>query len=211
MALLQGGRTLDWAFVESEIFGTGDANMLPPRANFAKLEPKAYGDMKAFALPTKLQGLSGIEKGRWYFKCGRTTGLTAGICNGTEAYIVATEDRYLLDAGGTMNKIAGPGYLNELVIINAKGGKTSQLSQEPFCQHGDSGSLIVDAAGDVAGLLWGEVTGCCGPVMNTSTRERAGGQYANAGLVTDIRDVVKALEAGRANDNDPGSGKLSVL
>lgn len=187
-SLTPNGGTLDWAFVESPTFGKGRANNLPTEDRFADLEPNVYGDMNALVLPTKLQGLSGIQKGRWYFKCGR--GLTAGICNGTEAYIVATEDR----------------YSKELVIINAKGGKKSQFYQEPFCQNGDCGSLLVDAAGNAAGLLWGEVIGCCGPVINTSTRETAGGRYANAGLVTGIQDVVKAI-----GDNDPRSGKLSIL
>ena len=34
-----------------------------------------------------IAGIGNIEKGQWYFKVGRTTNFTAGICSGVEAYV----------------------------------------------------------------------------------------------------------------------------
>lgn len=202
-------RTLDWAFVETHTLGS--MNQLPTSDNFIGRKPKDYTDEpNSLALPDKLRGISKIQKGHWYFKIGRTTGITTGVSNGTEAYVMLDVRRHMLDGGGMMKMMAKPGYSEELVIINAKHGLTSQLYQDTFCRSGDSGAIIVDIDGQVAGLLWGEVTGACGPITNERTRERAGGQYVSAGLVTDITDVVRSIEV-RTRMGGAAPSQLSVL
>lgn len=63
----------------------------------------------------------------------------------------------------------------------------SQKTQEQFCSQGDSGSLIIDREGSVAGILWGEMRGWCGP-------EHRIYPYIGAGLVTDINDVMAGMK-----------------
>ena len=205
-------RTLDWAFVETQSSGGGDGNKLPPQSIFDTLEltPRNYRVNRVLVLPDRLQGFSRLQKGQWYFKIGRTTRLTAGICNGTEAYVNIDQPHHLLDSSGMIVERRERGDSEELIIINAKLGLTSAVSQSTFNDSGDSGSLLIDADGDVAGLLWGKVTGVCGPIIDERTRERAGCQYVNAGLVTDIRDVVQSIGL-KTRSSGGAPGVLNVL
>ena len=211
--LTEKNRTLDCAFVESATFGSGDANQLPPKRYFTQygraITPRDYGIADCFVLSRSLRGFSGIKRGEWYFKVGRTTGLTAGVSNGTEAYVMCNEPRYRLATNGTRVKTEHPGYSEELVIINAALGKAPITCQDAFCDSGDEGALIIDSAGNVAGLMWGETTSACGPIINVRGPTRVGGHYVGAGLVTDIRDVVNSIEARTTTGANPS--RLSVL
>ena len=215
-------RLLDWAFVEipehiQQRIDPRHGNLLP-QANdpgFHKNGPLAYECLEQYVAEPDmpLQGFSKVEKGEWYFKIGRTTGITTGVCNGTQSTFRLNSEApvYVLhDRGGMVDKLVtlDQQTIRELVIVNAKHGLRSANIQETFCKPGDSGSLLVDRKGYVAGLLYGALTGLCGP------HDRD--QYANAGLVTDIRDVLASISArttGRFNNGQPNGppGELFVI
>ena len=201
-------RTLDYAFVESPSFHVGKGNNLSEIS--AGLDPRDHGVHRPLNLSDRIQGFSQLQTGGWYFKVGRTTGVTAGVCNGIEAYVKIEQVHHLLDASGMIIERRDAGYAEELVIINAKPGLTSSYFQSTFNDKGDSGSLIIDRNGNIAGLLWGEITGGCGPIVDERERITAGGQYVNAGLVTDIQDVIESI--GQRTRSAVGvPGKLNVL
>lgn len=95
--LVSSGRTvdetriLDWAFVEVAsgspqvdqlLFGHNILPEIPGSLKPAKYVPGT--DYSGAGLP--VPGFGEIEPGEWYFKCGRTTSITTGLCNGTDAY-----------------------------------------------------------------------------------------------------------------------------
>lgn len=216
-ALTTDLKTLDYAFVEGPVGNT----RLPPRSMFhaAKAFPKKLGvnSVLAFAEGSSYHGYSSIRPGQWYFKVGRTTGLTGGLCNGVETWIKPAHQHTLWDAkGGVVQVRRGAkrlhydeemgrlkhgkdgkpletegndsfNYTSEWVIVNGSIEPLSEDCQEQFCNQGDSGSLIIDILGNVAGILWGDVRGWCGPVDRHSP-------YIGAGLVTDINDVMAGMK-----------------
>ncbi|KAL9034633.1 MAG: hypothetical protein Q9180_005296, partial [Flavoplaca navasiana] len=125
------------------------------------------------------------------------------------------ESRYLHDSEGNIIRAinADPTvdanlveYSEEWVIINAHSETREFTSQRTFCDKGDFGAFVWDCQGRLCGLLFGDVSGWCGPklvvqdpVIPTSTGlrptisrddEYVGGRYQGAGLVTDINDVI---------------------
>ena len=167
-------------------------------------------------LPPKSRHFSDITPGKWYFKVGRTTGITSGICNGVEAWIKPSSQHTLFGARGAVKEIRRSGkiletdeqgrplynengepkekaggreyyYSSEWIIVNASIDSKSAKIQKEFCAPGDEGSLIIDEAGGVAGILWGEATAFCGPMG----RPR---EYVGAGLVTSIEDVKASMK-----------------
>ena len=216
-ALTINRKTLDYAFVE----GPRGNTRLPPHLLFAgaRAYPKELGinQTLTFAEGSNYSAFSSIKPGQWYFKLGRTTGLTAGVCNGIETWIKPAHQHTLWNANGQVQEIRRAGkklqvdkktgllkrgedgkpkeeegddsfyYASEWVIINGSTDPGSQMPQEQFCNQGDSGSLIIDREGRVAGILWGDLMGWCGPI----DRYRL---YIGAGLVTDINDVKTAMK-----------------
>ncbi|KAL8827200.1 MAG: hypothetical protein Q9191_003334 [Dirinaria sp. TL-2023a] len=217
-ALTSGLKTLDYAFVETSEIGD---TRLPDQTTFdiARADPTRLGFSQALTLPPKYSQFSNIRPGQWYFKVGRTTGLTSGICNGVETWVRPTKQHTLFNAKGGVEAIRNNGrklktemtelqqghsivrlvyeedgkpvemegeeglyYADEWVIVNGSVNPLSSNKQEDFCASGESGALIIDTLGRVAGLLWGDLTGFCGP----AERHRP---YIGAGMVTDINDV----------------------
>lgn len=131
-----------------------------------------------------------ITPGEWYFKCGRTTDITAGLCNSVEAYCNWSEDE-----DQNMPPQHGSYYTEEFVILSKKNetGVTGHASsQGTFCSPGDSGSFIINKSGEFRGLLYGEVTGLCGPSNTDPITRRL---YVCAGLVSCMtRVVIPSLE-----------------
>lgn len=93
-------------------------------------------------------GFSKIEKGSWYFKIGRTTGITTGICQVIEVD-VGRQVQVRYDRSGK-KVILDKCTTRELVIMSLTG---------MFSEPGDSSSFVFNNLGDVAGLLYGELTG----------------------------------------------------
>lgn len=221
-AITESNRVLDWAFVEipaniQSCFDVRRGNLLP-QANAPGLygnDPEEYNCSQVYS-PLQpesfIQGFSKIEKGRWYFKIGRTTGITTGVCNGTQTtFRLQGEPVHVLHSkAGMVERTVklNKDTVNEHVILNAKHGHRSVLQQQTFCRSGDSGSLLIDARGYVAGLVFGSLTGLCGPLEDEN-------QYVEAGLATDIRDVLASIAAKttkRHNNGQPigAPGNMSV-
>ncbi|KAL8735420.1 MAG: hypothetical protein Q9166_000966 [cf. Caloplaca sp. 2 TL-2023] len=221
-------KTLDYAFVECSRLGS----CVPPsQENFeaAKAAPSHFGLDLALTLPPKYHAFSNIQKDKWYYKNGRTTGLTGGICNGVDAWIRPTEPHTLFDAALNVRKTqkynraceydAETGkpvytdnkeevkepqqyyYAREWVILNAQ-IQAGQISfQKEFCDQGDSGSLVANHRGEVAGLLWGSITGYVGPPGGQS-------RYTGVGMVSDIDDVKNSI---RTDLGWPRGSQVEVL
>lgn len=76
-------------------------------------------------------------------KWGRTTGITSGeVKMVTSVMNIAAVER----SKGPIYNPNGAVVIAELVV--------SPRDMVPFCQTGDSGSLLVDEEGHVVGLLW---------------------------------------------------------
>ncbi|KAL9035823.1 MAG: hypothetical protein Q9180_004643 [Flavoplaca navasiana] len=234
-AVSQSRKIMDWAFVSvsgntqpvnnisHQLYDPPTGNKLPTSEEMAraKLTPENYGSQYIYLPPTGGQprkALGKIKADRWYFKKGRTTGLTAGICNGIESYIFMNETRYLHDSEGNIIRDRSPDqtvdtksveYTEEWVIINAHSETREFTSQRTFCDKGDYGAFVWDWQGRLCGLLFGDVSGWCGPklvVQDPSTPtsigfrptisrpdEHMGGRYQGAGLVMGINDVVRDI------------------
>ncbi|MCJ1346602.1 hypothetical protein MMC31_004820 [Peltigera leucophlebia] len=147
---------LDWAIVQvpSSKVPQPPPNKLPSTDEVARSGKSArdYGvnDQPYRRLPSReyVGGFSKIEKGSWYFKIGRTTGITTGICHGIEVD-VGRQGEVRYDHSGK-KVILGKYSTRELVIMSSTG---------TFSEPGDSGSFVFNNLGNVAGLLYGELTG----------------------------------------------------
>ena len=191
---------LDWAFVEvsTSVPLQRRLNELP-RGSTQGLhikKPQDYGLDGTYVgdgLILPFQGFSKIEPGHWYFKQGRTTGITTGICHGTELYSPRSgNDLVRYNAEGKEVK-ATEGVNKEWIILDKElpGLGRPEPIQKTFCLQGDSGSFVVNEHGEVAGLMYGNLRGHCGPSEQSSTEE--GRTYVNAGLVTSMDDVLTSI------------------
>lgn len=136
-------------------------------------------------------GVTNIKKGEWYFKVGRTTGLTAGVCHGTEAFVQIHDTSHFTrtrwTADGKPGRYETLQYASEYVIITSK-FNNPKTSQTPFNSAGDNGSLLINRFGDVAGLLFGSICNRCGPPSNETNYS------ANAGLATTMSCIQEHLK-----------------
>ncbi|KAL8665268.1 MAG: hypothetical protein Q9168_007739, partial [Polycauliona sp. 1 TL-2023] len=101
-----------------------------------------------------------IKPDRWYCKVGRTTGVTAGVCNGVGTFINMAEPHY--SAAHNLNSnsnLAGEererSYTEESLIIPAHTSHRIFLTQQTFSHGGDEGALVFDYQGRICGLLIG--------------------------------------------------------
>jgi hypothetical protein len=131
-----------------------------------------------------------IEKGKWYFKIGRTTGLTTGVCHGTEVE-VQRQGQIRWDEDG--NKVILDKQSTSELVIMGKSGGTFEGTPETFSEPGDSGSFVINSLSEVAGLLYGELTGYVGPADRRKL-------YINAGLVTSMDEVLASIKVKTGGD-----------
>ncbi|KAJ9218307.1 hypothetical protein DTO166G4_173 [Paecilomyces variotii] len=181
-------KIIDWAFVEAaspEVFGSNTMPHIP-----LKKLPSMYGHHLAVAPEGSVLGPFGkLEKGAYYVKVGRTTGLTAGICNGTLAYCNRPkEDQLRYDEQGNEVNVAS-NLTEEYVILDKSTGEPMH-AQTSFCVSGDSGSFVLDNMGQICGLLYGELSGACGPPGGPITETI----YVHAGLATSMSDVIQSVQ-----------------
>ncbi|KAL1964467.1 hypothetical protein VTN77DRAFT_6893 [Rasamsonia byssochlamydoides] len=204
---LVNNRILDWAFVEAtnpageKFFGPNRMPAIPP----PKI-PSMYTRRTLFAPEgVPLVEFGGLEKGSYYVKIGRTSNLTAGVCNGALAYCNWSErDGIRYDEKGTEVKVAD-NRTEEYVILD-KSTRQTEHTQASFCEAGDSGSFIIDGNGKVCGLLYGELSGRCGPPGNQTT-------YVQAGLATSMPDIIESIRSRTTPRNANGSpaGSPAIL
>lgn len=136
-----------------------------------------------------LQGFSELEKGQWYFKVGRTTAITAGLCHGTKmilgtGYLTGVRTKY--DNTGKRSRLAKPVvFVEEYIILNSRLGMGVEKQQD-FCQAGDAGGLVIDSRGFVAGLMYANYSSQTGPLNDE-------GWYVAAGLAMTMPDVQASI------------------
>lgn len=91
-------------------------------------------------------GFSKIEKGSWNFKIGRPTGIATDICRSIEVDVEQQGEVRYHHRG--KNVILGN---HSIIVIKS--------STEKFSELGDSGSFVSNNLSNIAGLLYGELTG----------------------------------------------------
>jgi hypothetical protein len=151
--------------------------------------PEDYGLSSRYKIskddPQYASQFSSVQKNDWYVKVGRTTHITAGICNGTEACIPRPNGSHYDEQG----KLLEPGKLSTLeLVVLSRENKSSQagdqITQIDTCLRGDSGAFMIDTNGDVAGFLYGFITGHCGSQV-----------YVNSALVSCMTDILPSVAA----------------
>ena len=184
-----GRRIMDWAFVElpdeaaKEYFKPNKMFHAPP-GNMPHLSDISFG--VPITEGKLLNQVGQLEKDQFYLKLGRSTGVTAGICNGALACCNwQGRDRARLQHDGQQVALS-PGLTEEFVIINKKVGQ-SNSQQMPFAESGDSGSLVINIDGQVCGLLYGAISGFYGPPGQ-------GKYYSNAGLAMDFTELSNSIK-----------------
>lgn len=201
---------IDWAFVEMPLTLKKalkreylDVNVLPDPSH-RSLEKADY--LETFPLAASHTGVGdtfvainfgAMEKGKRYFKVGRSSAITVGVCNGTESEINQTgSPRYDEDGKEYIMR----GHCARVLTITSM--EKWNVNQSPFSKPGDSGSFVVDGDGLVCGLLFGEVTG------------HVGRRYeVGLGTVTCMTDVRASVGRKTAFRNDEGKeimGQLSL-
>ena len=187
----------DWVFVElaepsDRFFGPNrmprvPENLRPDIGGIPTLLPPEGSPLKDFGE---------LEKGGYYLKVGRTTGITAGRCNGTLAYVNWSQnDRERYNEKGNAVSITRR-VTTEYVIVGH--------AQAEFALPGDSGSMLLNDRGEVCGLLYGEVSGYCGP----PGMERC---YSNAGLASSIKLVIDAIKDQTTSIDEAGNPNGAML
>lgn len=208
---------LDWAFVEAspslrQFLGSSFPvpNELPYR-NDPQLRAKRYRGAAPYIAfetgdpPLIADEFGSIVKGAWYFKKGRTSGITSGLCNGTEAEINNRTGLRYTETGDVYT--LGPRTTRELMImsyVTIRDGIADKDFQDEFSEPGDSGSFVVDALGRVCGLLYGEHTGLCGPPAPLKRSD------CGAGLVTSMTDVLASIAKKTTFEVVQGDGMIQV-
>lgn len=185
---------IDWAFVE---LGESSPplvrqNKLPPKDMI--LDPKVWDLPDILMVPEMATGFGKLEGGKFYYKVGRTTGLTHGICHGTQAYVPGEHIRY--NERGNPVRVRDKGQATmEWILV---GGPDDEKKQTSFCQPGDSGAFIIDTDGKVSGLMYGNLQNYCGPPYERKC-------YIGAGLATSMEVVIEAIRLKTTRKD--GNGK----
>ncbi|RMJ21402.1 hypothetical protein PHISP_07724 [Aspergillus sp. HF37] len=204
-----GRRICDWAFVDipansaSWLFHANrmphvPSNQAPWRYRAGIGNPAPEG--------VELTEFGRLEKGQCFLKNGRTSRVTAGICNGARAVCNWTgKGRTRYDHNGK-EVVLEQGTTEEYVIVS-KTVDQPEREQAPFAKLGDSGSFVLDVEGHVCGLLYGSLDGLCGPP------DTAGNYYVGAGLVMDLPDLSESirLKTVRRGTNGEITGQPASL
>lgn len=204
---------VDWAFIEfspslqqSSDLQLPMVNVLPP-ANHPQLKSESYEGAAFYAgslsktSPFLATNFGEIKKNGWYFKQGRTSNVTAGICNGTEAEINRSGQGIRYDEEGKAYTLREKSTRELIILSYDKDHQESEI-QVPFSKPGDSGSFVINELGMVCGLLYGEHTGLCGNRYDHG-----------AGLVMSMTDVCSSVALKTTVQDDIGnrvSGELML-
>ena len=216
------GYILDTAFVKVPEADSAmwnhclDSNKLP-KSTAAGLFKKLPGDYShrtdgkedVYLEPSAITGIGPLIKGNWYFKIGRTTDITTGICHGTEAYVNLGGMRTKYDTLGRRGAYEDVGFTTEYVILGSQ--TKADEGAHLFSDSGDSGSFIIDHNGQVVAKLFGFIKSMCGPSLSADYDVKKGGNigtyYASpTGLVTPMDRIVKDIELMTAPKN-PTTGQ----
>ncbi|KAJ5214789.1 hypothetical protein N7468_010468 [Penicillium chermesinum] len=174
-ASILGKRLMDWAFIElsdeaQKLYFGPNSTFEVPRNQ----QPSAYWkDLPNIALPvgSTVTDFGNLTKLGYCAKIGRTTEITAGICNGVEA-VCRWKGHIRYDHNG-QEMILSDNSTEEYIILPKYFSKEST-----FAEDGDSGSFILNELGEVTGLLFG------GASHNASL----------AGLAMSFEDVITSMK-----------------
>lgn len=184
---------IDWAFVEVEKTSSHlvGQNKLPLKSEI--LDPQVWGIAERLVVPEVATDFGKLEGGRFYYKVGRTTGLTCSICHAVQAYVPGEHIRY--DDKGRCVRVRDKGKATlEWILV---GGPDAEKKQSSVCQPGDSGAFIIDSEGKVSGLMYGNLQNYCGPQDHRKC-------YVCAGLATSMDIVIDAIQARTAKKDEEG-------
>ncbi|OJJ45351.1 hypothetical protein ASPZODRAFT_133998 [Penicilliopsis zonata CBS 506.65] len=189
---LLGNKMMDWAFVElskdvedkyfrpNQMFPVA-ANMMP------RLFRRELGSLGGVIAPggSKLTEFGSLVEGQYCTKRGRTTDITAGICNGPKAFCNWSKSQLArYDHDG--NPIDPATESTEEFLILSKKANHPSFEQSSFTADGDSGSFVMDQFGTVTGLLFG--------------RFKQGYAYAGvASSMSDVQESIKLRAGGSAS------------
>ncbi|KAI4117088.1 MAG: hypothetical protein LQ345_002608 [Seirophora villosa] len=185
---------IDWAFVsvDDENLELREANKLPDKSEFGQDAPNTYTPGLLYKIENPGPAFSqfgSLAKGDWYFKKGRTTDITCGLCHGTEVVVNSTNMRSILQPNGESATPRDGNVCKVTIILNAKLNQPS-ARQKPFSAPGDSGSLVFNSFGEVCGLLFGSYS------HGVSELEFWQGSAVEAGCVMSIEDVQRCIGIG---------------
>ncbi|KAL8916425.1 MAG: hypothetical protein Q9208_008526 [Pyrenodesmia sp. 3 TL-2023] len=188
-------RVVDWAFVSVDEFPNmrlSDHNVLPTKAEIGSDIPDKYVKNVRYLAPEgPFQNFGMLEPGRWYFKKGRTSGITGGLCHGTSVVINSSDaPRGSMRPDGTLESPKPVETVNVAIIVNTQLLEPG-VGQKSFCNLGDSGSLIFDEDGSCCGLMSGNWSQDTAPLEQTGWSTDYGGGCVESGLAMDMRDVQK--------------------
>ena len=216
---------LDWSFVElPDSSWSRSLQNHSPSASSAAFENRQSRDYGIVAGSyeieddqTKPTAFGTIEKDNWYFKVGRTTGITTGVCHGVaidhpfdeeatrfrpDGQEVPKSDllRYkrrndkTKDPGRTAPLLPGtPGRSRAYIILSQFTDKVTKTTiSARFSQPGDSGSFVFDNEDRVCGLLFGHINKDIGGLFEHQCEE-------DAALESKLDGDPEALRKYRAN------------
>ncbi|KAI9731022.1 MAG: hypothetical protein M1834_005485 [Cirrosporium novae-zelandiae] len=194
---------IDWAFIELKKDAAKDwidnQNILPSQQQIG-LVPCKYGIDENYIYTIgsgKITNFSKMEKGNWCFKTGRSTGITTGICHGTEAFVKHIgKNLSCYNSKGEKMQLKNTVIKSWIVIGKYTSYATRKVSQGDFCASGDSGAAVIDARGRAAGLLYGSLTGLCGAIT---------GGVVGAGFVCSMDEVVASIERAATSHDKFGN------
>lgn len=182
-------KVMDWAFVglPSEFLKFHRPNTMfsvplvqMPRMYDLRLTFHPYSE------DWELTEFGALEKDGYYMKRGRTTDVTAGICNGALACCKwKPEDCVRYDHNG--DRYQSLEITTEEFVILSKMNRHRDVRQISFAEQGDSGSFVIDRRGRVCGLLYAGASGYYGPPGEEQ-------MYAGVGLAMNMPDVHHSIK-----------------
>ncbi|KAJ0414513.1 hypothetical protein BJY00DRAFT_318776 [Aspergillus carlsbadensis] len=188
---VDGDKLIDWALIELSPgpFQQSEASFINRMPNVALSQRPYYPgnrEPKADLTPEGylLVEFGRLEKGQWYCKAGRTSGVTGGICGGASAYCNwPTTNRERWGKDGLQRAMLEDGVVTEAWVITTRNVDSSGVNQGTFCCNGDSGSGVVNDSGCICGLVYAGARALCGP-----------GHQLWSGMCSDIQDVKRWVE-----------------
>ena len=139
-----------------------------------------------------------MVKTYWFCKVGRTTNVTAGICNVIKADVPITNWKVFCTEEGDKAEVKWPTVRHWVVMNRYK--RNNETHGAEFAAKGDFGAFVIDEDGAVAGFLYGLCS-------NYS--------YGNGGmgLVSCMSEVLPTIERRRSVKNENGDdvkGELTL-
>jgi hypothetical protein len=180
-----GQHILDWALIEIRKTENPhfQLNLLPEVPE--KMGPETFKKSGSWIEGDRISTLDNLVPGDWYMKLGRTTGITAGLCNGVMAYRPKQCDRLRYDLDGNEVKADEDIHVTHVIVAEQHVLDNGDSAPIGFCCPGDSGSLVLNSAGKVCGMVWGSFTGV----------GHGGVDWVGAGLVSCMSEIIPSIEA----------------